>query len=275
VARIYSGYLPALVFVACVDLSLVHRSLPYEFRSALNVPTFVANLFMLQDFPGDFLKHSGAVLTSFGSARPFWTLAIEMWIYAFVGAVVLFGQKPGLRTRGLLLAALFAYVPVANLFGGRGRGLFACWLLGALAESILYRDLLRRFGVPVIVLAMLGAAAAYGATVWPEREVYRLVSYPLLFVVFTGFLALTLRIAYFTSHAWLRGMVSYFAGYSFTLYLVHYTVLTACLSMSKSRTVVAMWIAIGVANLVALVIAHFTERRHHAFARSLERWLPT
>jgi peptidoglycan/LPS O-acetylase OafA/YrhL len=28
-------------------------------------------------------------LTSFGSARPFWTLAIEVWIYLFVGAVVL------------------------------------------------------------------------------------------------------------------------------------------------------------------------------------------
>jgi hypothetical protein len=49
---------------------------------------------MLQDFPG-------LPITSFGSARPFWMLAIEWWIYLFVGAVFFFIVK---KKSAMLLA---------------------------------------------------------------------------------------------------------------------------------------------------------------------------
>lgn len=78
-ARIYATFLPALVFVLFIDfLSIRLSESGYRYWSAFDVKTFVGNLFLLQDFPG-------LPITSFGSARPFWTLAIEWWIYLLSG----------------------------------------------------------------------------------------------------------------------------------------------------------------------------------------------
>src|SRR5262249_40608034 len=128
-ARIYSGYLPALVLVAVVDGFLISRSADYPHRAAYSPIVFGANLFMLEDAGRPFAKILGATITSFGSGRPFWTLAIEMWIYLFVGAAVLFRRR--LTAGRVVLLLIFSVVPFKNLWGGRGAGLFGAWLLGA------------------------------------------------------------------------------------------------------------------------------------------------
>ena len=78
-ARIYSGFLPAILFVVVLDyltLRYFGHIAKAEVVTRLNSETFFANLFMLQA-PGFF--------DPFGSAAPFWTVAIEFWIYMFVG----------------------------------------------------------------------------------------------------------------------------------------------------------------------------------------------
>ena len=121
-ARIYTTFIPALVFVLFIDsFNILYNEDIYQYWSAFNLRTFVGNLLMLQDFPG-------LPITSFGSARPFWTLAIEWWIYLFVGAVFFFIVKKK-NAPLLALIALFSFVPIYNLFGGRGNGLFCTGFL--------------------------------------------------------------------------------------------------------------------------------------------------
>jgi peptidoglycan/LPS O-acetylase OafA/YrhL len=88
-ARIYSGFLPAILFVAVLDYLTLryfgHIAHP-EVVTRLNPETFFANLFMLQA-PG--------FSDPFGSAAPFWTVAIEFWIYMFVGLLA-FSIRDGL-----------------------------------------------------------------------------------------------------------------------------------------------------------------------------------
>ena len=98
----------------------------YKYIKAFNVETFIANLFMLQDFP--FI----IPFTSFGSARPFWTIAIEWWIYLFFGCLVLrlsVGNRNVLVQ--ILIVSFLSIVPMYNFIGGRGNGLTVYWLLGA------------------------------------------------------------------------------------------------------------------------------------------------
>ena len=111
-ARIYTTFLPALVFVLSIDaISVLLSESGYRYWSAFSVKTFVGNVFMLQDFPG-------MPITSFGSARPFWTLAIEWWIYLFVSAVSFFIFKD--RSLPLLACVVvFSVVPLYNLLGKR------------------------------------------------------------------------------------------------------------------------------------------------------------
>lgn len=282
-ARIYSGFVPAIVFVAIVDAWLQRRGAIYQYSNASGIRTFLANLLMLQDFPMVSARGSFGWLTSFGSARPFWTLAIEVWIYLFVGAVVLLRRPTsadgspasGLRysPRALLLIGALSIVPIWNLFGGRGHGLFGAWLLGAAIEYVLFSGLLRDLPRWLLAAAALFGVAGYSVIVWSTKDAYQPTSYPFLFIALTFVLEMAYRTSWSASRRALRAVVTYGASYSYTLYLVHYTVLVAVLASSPSRSPGAMWISIAVCNVVALVIAHGTERHHRLLARALERRL--
>jgi peptidoglycan/LPS O-acetylase OafA/YrhL len=267
-ARIYSGYFPALLFVACVDEFMIHHGHLYAHAAAFNVKTAFGNLLMLQDFPG--LHFFDITMTSFGSARPFWTLAVEMWIYLFFGAAVLWGRD-GYRPLQLGALLVLAIVPVANLFGGRGKGLFACWLLGALVEYVLHAQAFRRISSRYLILLLVASSGAYGLYLRREKEVYGLVSYVPLFVAFSCALALAMRSRLTVDRQRLRKVISYLAGYSFSLYLIHYTVLEAAVTFLGRGQPRMMWSAIVAANLVALALASFTERRHRDLAGFLRR----
>src|SRR4051794_14178125 len=117
--RIYMGFIPSLIFVVAAEV-LTHHLLRLpnpksiaeplygigtatviSYHHAFSVKAFIGNLLMLQDFPFQpqiydfFLKtfslnlSSILPITSFGSARPFWTIAIEWWIYMLFGWIAL------------------------------------------------------------------------------------------------------------------------------------------------------------------------------------------
>lgn len=270
VGRIYAGYLPALLFVAAVDQVLVRMVPAYPHAAAYDVKTFVGNLFMLQDTP--FCRLFSPPITSFGSARPFWTLAVEMWIYLFVGAVVLFVHRlTPLRAAAI---GLFAAVPLVNLWGGRGVGLFGIWLLGAGVEWILSAGWLSRWRSFALAALGLLASATWAIIIWRHKSPYVRASYPPLAVAFLALLALSFRGRATVSRPTLQRVVAYLAGYSFTLYLTHYTILTAMVLLPIPLSAPArFWISVVGANVIALVLAQFTERRHKQLAAAIARRL--
>ena len=133
-ARIYSGLIPALLFVVVFDGIVI-----YGFRENAAAPyytakTLIANLFMLEAYRGilsNYLRWS-----AFGSASPLWTLAIEWHIYMLVGAVFFIWARPQQRLLMIAIAILFCKVPLHFFAGafqddGIGKGLFSMWLAGA------------------------------------------------------------------------------------------------------------------------------------------------
>ncbi len=86
ICRIWIPYIFALVFVCTLD-GLVILVIPevYDYYNAYNFKTFMGNILFMQDIP-----QAGVWVTSFGSGRQFWTLAVEWWYYLCAGYILLF-----------------------------------------------------------------------------------------------------------------------------------------------------------------------------------------
>jgi peptidoglycan/LPS O-acetylase OafA/YrhL len=278
-ARIYSGYIPGLLFIFLIDfISIKISPNDYDYYNAWGWGTFIANLFMLQDNPlMVWASQSSHALiswipsfTSFGSGRPLWTLAIEWWIYLFFGWIALgtntFTKNP---VRFLFALAFFACIPVYNSVGGRGNGLMWVWLTGVVIFEALRKGPLPniwfRFSIPISGFFILLAAWRFRVT----RQEYDLIL-GLLLACGLFFIITWSQSTRFSFPVIFQKTIRIAAGYSLTLYLVHYSIAVFLLPHLDSISPVAALVAIVFfSNLVALFIALPTEMQHRKLALKL------
>jgi peptidoglycan/LPS O-acetylase OafA/YrhL len=266
-ARIYSGLIPALVLIIVVDWMVIYLTSDPNVTRYFNLKTLVANLFMLESYRGALENHLR--WSAFGSASPLWTLAIEWHIYLFVGAVFFILKAPRSFPYLLPIALFFGQTASHYLIGsyqsdGVGRGLFSLWLGGAALYVATRNFTIPRW--PAIAMAISGFAI-FVAT-HPAHAEYSLAGYPLLLAAMIGVIAATQ-----TSHL-LTGdrtnkAISFFANYSFTLYLVHHTVMYAMWVIWSERGLLMFSAAVLLSNLVAMGLAAVGEKHHHQVARFL------
>jgi peptidoglycan/LPS O-acetylase OafA/YrhL len=276
-ARIYSAYLIALLIVWAIDLYAIGLDpATYTHTSALDLRTFIGNVFMLQDHPREEVHalllagsdSPGGTVTSFGSARPFWTLAIEWWIYMGFGWLVLGGRGRSMALYLVVLAPLLV-VPLYNIVGGRGNGLALVWILGAAMFVLASR---RRVAVARSSV-LVGGAVLFGALslalLASTRQPYD-PRYGALFAAALLCLVLAVDRLAWKAPAWLAAAIRFVANYSFTLYLLHYTVLELIARHPVfGRPTANFVLAVVIANVLSIVVAYVTEFRH----RELGRWL--
>ncbi|WP_440640390.1 acyltransferase family protein [Bradyrhizobium sp. PUT101] len=265
-ARIYSGLIPALMFVVVVDGFVLYLTAEPTIARYYTLKTFIANLFMLEGYRGvypDTLQWS-----AFGSASPLWTLAIEWHIYMFAGSVFFMCRNP--RTIPLLapVALFFGQTPAHFLFGafqsdGVGRGLFSLWLAGA----AIYVVARLPYRLPAAALLAFVSAAAFVA-ITPAGNEYSFVGYPLLAAVVFGIVAATQSSHRLTSQR-VQRTIGFFADYSFSLYLVHHTIMSAIWLLFPDRGVPVFVLAVAISNVVAIGLASIGENRHKVIARLL------
>jgi peptidoglycan/LPS O-acetylase OafA/YrhL len=259
-ARIYSAYVPALLAIVAIDFTVILAG-SYDHPEYLTPKVFLANVVMLQNWPGPYL-----VMPSLGSAGPLWTLAIEWHIYMFVGALFFITRAPWL----VIVAVPFAIVPLTFLTGSAqpdvGTALFALWLYGFAGYYLIGQ--LKRFGAWALGAITILALSAYLLVLTPGEE-YVPLAYPLLAIGFLAAIALATRYA-----APARGRAVRFiglgAGFSFSLYLVHYTVLYALKRFWDGDAYLGALVGFVAANALALLIALPTEMRHLEFAAALK-----
>jgi peptidoglycan/LPS O-acetylase OafA/YrhL len=267
-ARIYTGLIPALVLVAIVDFVAIYCTGDPIIVRYYTLKTFVANLFMLEGHRGVFPPSQWP---AFGSASPLWTLGIEWHIYIFVGALFFIVTRS--RSIPLLvpIALFFGQTPAFFLFGsfqsdGVGFALFTLWIMGAL---VYFADRLPiAKWLPAAMIGLVGIAAFTAVT--RTGAEYNLPSYILLAAAFFGFVATTQSMHAVTSPI-LSKSISFAADYSFSLYLVHHTIMYAMWTMLPMRGVGMFVLAIATSNLVAIGLAQIGEKHHRSFARFLRR----
>jgi hypothetical protein len=232
-SRIYFSLIPALAFIALADYGL------YYFNGTVvsnaDFKTFIANVLMLQDFTNMNRVQSvlenlfgikftfSLVTTSFGSGRPLWTVAIEWWIYMLFGWVTLFRKE---KNQLIFWIGILCFLPVPFynwIRNGRGFGLTFTWLLGSFAYIFISQirlNLSKRDNITLISIFSLLA--------W-SRFSFTQITYDPLYATLIA-ISFYFTVLYFQNYEhnfskYFEKFITFGAGYSFTLYLTHYTTL--------------------------------------------------
>jgi peptidoglycan/LPS O-acetylase OafA/YrhL len=277
VARIMSPYVPALVLIMLTNLLLIDTNYSHGGTNS-GVLAFLGNLLMLQDhavFQG--LELAGIDIAwrirPYNSAEPFWTVAIEMWIYVAMGLFffcVLQREKID-RLPGLALAALALPVFIWNTVAGGGNSLSLIWLLGAVAGYLFH--LWRANGYANIrtvatAVTLVGTVALVGRAGQIGFRPYDFQSATLIAMVMFGLLGLLMCVQ--RTPTVLRGSVKFLASYSYSLYLIHNTVLIIVLEHVRTESA---WAHVAIAVIAAhgcAYLLYLTFERHY---RVVGRWL--
>ena len=277
VARVMTPYVPALVLIVLANLALIqtNHSLGGTNTGWL---TFIGNLLLLQDhavFQG--LEFAGIDfpwrIRSYNSAEPFWTVAIEMWIYVSMGLFFfcMLKREKIDRTIGLVLAAIAMPVLIWNAAAGGGKSLSLIWLLGAVAGYLFH--LWRANGYANLVtvstvVASFGVLALVGRAGKIGFAPYDFQTATLLAMIMFGVLGLLMRVQ--RASTALSGSVKFLASYSYSLYLIHNTVLIIVLENVKTQSAwTHVAIAVAGAHCCAYLL-YITFERHY---RIVGRWL--
>jgi peptidoglycan/LPS O-acetylase OafA/YrhL len=284
--RIFSAYVPALLLVAAVDATV--QALPaYAFHASDSPLTWIGNLLMLQEYPVfQILRRLGVgeqpwFIETFGSGRPFWTVAVEWWIYLGFGYLVfrvIRRRRLGLREIAVLSA--LGIVPLYNAMAGVGHCLTFVWALGA--GVALLRHRLAEFSrlatrtharLCWAAVTLVSLVALFGHVLATGLQVYELQ-----FALLTGFVLFSLFFLLGTFRQPAPGIVAWtfdrLAGYSYSLYLTHYTILAwfkLCVPSATHWDPALFATLFATANAVALGFWFLFERHYPALTRLAKR----
>jgi peptidoglycan/LPS O-acetylase OafA/YrhL len=286
-ARIYACYIPALILLPAID-TLMLASPDYQWRSSFNLRTWVANFLMLQDFPVfQVLRRLGVpdqpwFVSSFGSARPFWTICIEWWIYMSFGtALFLVLRSRERRWFVLPMLVLFLIEPFYYFVGGVDDCLAILWLLGMAASLLFLRLpsliaasptwLSRRWPSVAVAVAGFGLLCMSGRVFAREYRSVNELEFGLFVFLFVFGLLFALAATQRPMPHLVEQIVSFIAAYSYSLYLTHFTVmeLLAVWYPHHDDDRSLFWGSVALANLFAIGF-YFLFERHYKW---LARWL--
>ena len=277
-SRIYSALIPCLLIIAILDIVYIYfiNNCETDFYT-LNVKTFIGNVFMLQDYPlllhlKYYLmasKNSILYISSFGSGRPLWSLAVEWWMYMSFGWLFLKNSSKNKFFYYTVLIIL-SVVPVYNLFSGsKTEGLAVVWLMGCMITLMLSYDMYKLKNINSAFLSALFAGLAF-ITAVHFISGYNILT-AILFTLSFYFLIIHTNESSYKIPIPFQKIVKFGAGYSFTLYLLHYSVLQYLLVYPHQYSVTTrFWLYFFIANVIALLVALVTEMRYKQFSNYLK-----
>ncbi|HYF06827.1 MAG TPA: acyltransferase [Acetobacteraceae bacterium] len=281
-ARIFTPFVPAILLVALLDAVML-RSPHYIWHADYTPGTAIANLLMLQDFPlFQVLRHLRVpeqpwFFGPFGSARPFWTISIEWWIYVTVGVIAAMALSRRVTPVLLGVLAFAAIEPAYHVIAGAGNGLTLAWLFGGLLALARRNPGVRRSFMPRTRQGQgLLTIAGIAALVLAAARLYYTGGhvYDLHFLMLAG----CALFAPVFGAEWPRGgvpgwmaVLRHLAFHSYSLYLIHLTIVVLMLATLETLMPLPVLIALMllVSNVAAAAFAFAFETRH----RAVRDWL--
>lgn len=199
----------------------------------------------------------------FGSASAWWTLGIEWWLYMAFGWLVL-KQRDWLYYIGL---AFLMIVPLRyTIFDGVGSGLSVVWLVACCAVFVmggLSRYLSQRKAAVACVLFGILACARYKLA---------MDSYDFLAAIYMGCAFISGLVCFQQAQVnpgpRLKKRAEQLAGYSFTLFLIHYSVLYFIVTLFGDGWFMFL-VGVLISNVLAYLIAQCSEIHHRRISAFL------
>lgn len=278
IGRICTPFIPALVIIAVLG----YFFLPVPWGSpGLNhgIAAFFGNLFFLNDYPvlqllSNFIDVSSFYVRSYKSAEPFWTVAVEFWIYIFVGVVVfVLLRREKVKKWVWLISAISVPVVLWNSFAGGGGGLAVVWMMGAIF-AILWVTLagqelivIRRAGGLLLCSGFLMLLGRIGKHGFDPYEIQSSIFMGMMLFGLTMWMAERHNLRVFGLLS--RGL----ASYSYSLYLTHNSVFVIFLYAYGNISRLGVLVAYACAHAVALAVYFFFERHYHRVSRIIRKVL--
>lgn len=278
-ARILTPLVPAVLAIALLDATVIDARMGGDGLSSGPV-ALVGNLLLLLDYPlFQALAVAGVDVSAwrirpYNTAEPYWTVAIEFWLYIAAALLVFCALlKERVRIGWLvLLTAVSVPVVIWNAADGPGKSLTLIWMLGAAAGFL--AQVLGRDAVAARAPSLCWWIAGIGALALAMR-VFKLGFDPYdlqtAFLLVTVFLGLFLRLNRARSLPRpVARVAGFFASYSYSLYLVHNTILVIVFEQAVGLPkALAVAIAVVLAHACALLLHHAFEKHH----RRVGSWL--
>lgn len=260
--RIFVPVIPALLLVPVIDMIAT-----MEFSSTSDLRTWIGNLFMLQNHPllGLVAKvgHIAALdIDSYGSARQLWTVALEWWLYMFFGYVLL-------CRKNMIALLILGIVPFFSFIrGGAGDPLGPIWFAGVACGFLHYRlgaPSLPRSTATILILALVAAGTGrilFSTYVtngfhWSAFHFYDL---PFSIILMSGLVIGYLACGRVMDH--LKKPAKFLADYSYSLYLIHLSVIVCLQQLTFDHSWSFLFMAIVVGNVAGFLFWALFERWH-------------
>ena len=268
-SRIFIAYVPSLFIIAMLDIASYKISGTTAYADALNIKTFIGNIFMLQDFPiqnalTKIFKQK-IHLTMFGSGRPLWTVAVEWWIYLLFGFI--YFKK--ITYKNIILLIPLLIVPLFRV-GSGSNGLSILWFVSLGSFYLLKKSSFKRNYLLVIALLIL---ASFVRLLFNKFEVFDLAfSIPLLMALFVllSYLQTQVKPNYFFSK--INQPATTLSAFSFSLYLLHYSIIEFVRSLNLHLNALTQaGLLFILCNLISWLFAKATEYKYHRFRTYLTK----
>ena len=312
-ARIFVPFVPAVLLVAVADRLVLHgRSNPFT-TVPLDIWTTVTNLTMLYNNPvmRTVAEVTGLPLKTgpIGTADPFWSVVIEFWIYITFGLILLRLVRD--RRIGVVgvLVLLFSGAVVAQTLVA-SEGLVLAWVVGmayAIGDRFAWFTH-RRLHQVLGVVGLLATPVCLHRTHWNVYDEFVALALSVgVMSFYFGFArpapatdparpapatdpanpaataanaatrggagAAVMPAGQSRIPAPVRTIVKYVSDYSYSLYLVHFSLLVYLQTVPRVRAHPSAAIVFGflVANVVAFCFWFLFERHYPSVRRALRR----
>lgn len=224
-SRIYCALIPAFIFIFFIDLYLSTLQIEDYYLFDQSLGNFVFNLFLLQNHP--FLMYWFDT-TSFGSGRILWTVSVEWMFYICFG--FLFYWRTVMKKSNVIIiviAIFFLIVPIFYI-SSRGNGLTLYWLMG-LVLALLYFNSVKILNDKYLNYFLLVAGISFVYRLFFSKlfEMYdtglALILCTFFYIIFTlNSIDTSFSREIFSRYKKFNGFI---ASYSYSLYLLHYSLI--------------------------------------------------
>ncbi|QQR35218.1 acyltransferase [Devosia oryziradicis] len=266
-ARIFLAFVPALIFVAVADHFVT--AIYGQIANATNTDaTFAANLLMLQHTPFDRYFDWLPRFQPYGTGRPFWTIAVEWWLYVLFG-IAFFASRTSVRER---MVALVLVAPAASvvLYFTAWESIAWVWISSA-ALGILYAIMPAPTHQRYLSIGF-AALLALGALIYrfkrldlaPTMNFYDLQLIMLTSLLFGLALLLVNWPPIASTLVSSKRLWTWLAAISYSLYLTHNTVMTIVIRVVGGPGWPAVVLTCLASVAVAILFTWGLDRHHKA-----------
>lgn len=258
-SRIFYSFIPAMIFVLCIDVIWKYKFQNYDYSDHLNIQSFFSNLLMLQSCP---LVN----FEPFGSARTFWTVSIEWWFYVFFG--LLYYRVKIIKPFIILLFLVSLLFVVFNIT--RRSDLSIYWCIGLLF-ALLDNNITLKIKPSLYIVTFFSFLIIL---------LFRIISlthlYDIGIALFFGFMLYLVQNVpvTLTKYVQNKGFVAFskfLASFSYSLYLIHYTIVAFTMNFIRDME---MWqqllLLFFLANFASYLFFILFEKNNYKFRKFLK-----